>query len=240
MSQNENLNQVTSLQLILASCPLEMPPGVFLSKRLHIGTWTTYGPRASPSEDKANSAGRCRKISPKGHVGREGSEVLPHLWVTTYYLLFRFSHEPPSSSFFPTLISSGRNSASAMKGRAGIISTSLEVVKLLWALYLLFFFFSLLCPPFLHQLDSGRLLFIWCPLLPSTRTYNRFLSLSWIYLLTDHLGSSHVFNFLTSLNSFGLVGQVSLISTNLTDTTWKLKYFKELSFRSLLRSWKIW
>lgn len=169
MSQNENLNQVTSLQLIWASCPLDMPPGIFLSKRLHIGTWTTYGPRASPSEDKANSAGRCRKISPKGHMGREGSEVPPHLWVKTYYLLFRFSHEPPSSSFFPTLISSGRNSASAMKGRAGIIkyifgSSQVDMSSPTS------FFFSLLCPPFLHQLDSGRLLFVWCPLLPSTRT----------------------------------------------------------------------
>ena len=112
---------------------------------------------------------QMRKISPKRHVGREGSEVPPHLWVKTYYLLFRFSHEPPSSSFFPTLISSGRNSASAMKGRAGIIkyifgSSQVDMSSPTS------FFFSLLCPPFLHQLDSGRLLFVWCPLLPSTRT----------------------------------------------------------------------
>ena len=76
MSQNENLNQITSLQLILASCPLEMPSGIFPSKRLPIGTWTTYGPRASPSEDKANSAGRHRKHPPREICRERGLRFL--------------------------------------------------------------------------------------------------------------------------------------------------------------------
>lgn len=86
--------------------------------------------------------------TPKGNMQREGSEVPPHLWVETHYLLFRFSHEPPSSSFSPTLISSGRNSASAVKGRAGIPKYIFESSQVDMSSPTFFFFFLTFVSPF--------------------------------------------------------------------------------------------